>query len=261
VPSQMHAQTHLLSMAILFVAALWAGAQNQLAGGGSFITLPALMLTGMDARAANITSTVALFPGQITGGWMGRQLASGTERLSFRTLVIISLVGGAIGALLLLATPSSVFAQMVPWLVLFATGAFAYGSFGGSFGRKPKETETALSPLAAGAVQFVIAIYGGYFGGGIGFLMLAALTLSRVPVRAASATKNVLAGVMNFTAVVIFLFSGQVHWLQAAIACIGAVIGSFIGARMLSEVNEKVLRFMIVIIGILLTIGLFVKAG
>jgi uncharacterized membrane protein YfcA len=249
-------QTHLVYLAILFVAALWAGAQNQLAGGGSFITLPALMLTGMDARAANITSTVALFPGQITGGWMGRKLASGTEKLSFRALTIISLVGGAIGALLLLATPSSVFARMVPWLVLFATAAFAYGSFG----RKPHATATALGPVTAGAIQFVIAIYGGYFGGGIGFLMLAALTLSRVPVRAASATKNVLAGVMNLTAVVIFLFSGQVRWLGAAVACAGALVGSFIGARLLSKVNEKVLRLVVVVIGILLTVGLFLRA-
>jgi uncharacterized membrane protein YfcA len=248
--------TQLVYFAILFVAALWAGAQNQLAGGGSFITLPALMLTGMDARAANITSTVALFPGQITGGWIGRKLASGTEQLSFRTLVIISLVGGAIGALLLLETPSSVFARMVPWLVLFATAAFAYGSFG----RKPQETETTLTPFWAGAMQFGIAIYGGYFGGGIGFLMLAALTLSRVPVRAASATKNVLAGVMNLTAVVVFLFSGQVRWIGAAVACVGALAGSFIGARLLSRVNEKLLRFIVVIIGILLTIGLFLRA-
>jgi uncharacterized membrane protein YfcA len=249
-------QTHLVYWAILFVAALWAGAQNQLAGGGSFITLPALMLTGMDARAANITSTVALFPGQMTGGWIGRKLASGTETLSFRTLTILSLVGGAIGALLLLETPSSVFARMVPWLVLFATGAFAWGSFG----RKPAATESTISPFAAGLIQFGIAIYGGYFGGGIGFLMLAALTISRVPVRAASATKNVLAGVMNLTAVVVFLFSGQVRWLGAAVACAGAVIGSFIGARLLSKVNEKVLRFGVVVIGILLTIGLFLRA-
>ncbi len=254
---KMISQTQLLSMAILFVAALWAGAQNQLAGGGSFITLPALMLFGMDARAANITSTVALFPGQLTGGWIGRKLAGGTERLSFRTLVIISLAGGAIGALLLLATPSSVFARMVPWLVLFATAAFAYGSFG----RKPKETETAPGTIAAGAMQFAIAIYGGYFGGGIGFLLLAALTLSRVPVRGASATKNVLAGVMNLTAVVIFLFSREVHWLAAAVACVGAVIGSFLGARLLSRVNEKALRFIVVVIGIALTVGLFLRAS
>src|ERR1700722_1375500 len=93
---------YLLRLLVLFAASLWAGTKNQLAGGGSFITLPALILTGMDARAANITSTVALFPGQIAGGWMGRTQASGTERLSFRALVIISLVGGALGAVLLL---------------------------------------------------------------------------------------------------------------------------------------------------------------
>src|SRR5207253_10910241 len=94
---------------LLFVAAVWAGAQNALAGGGSFITLPALILTGMDARAANITSTVALFPGQVTGGWMVRRLVSGAERLSFRVLVVISLIGGVVGAVLLLLTPSSFF--------------------------------------------------------------------------------------------------------------------------------------------------------
>ena len=250
---------HILSLALLFAGALWAGAQNQLAGGGSFITLPALILTGMDARSANITSTVALFPGQITGGWMGRTNASGTASLSFRTLVILSLIGGAVGAVLLLLTPSTVFAKMVPWLVLFATAAFAYGSFG----RKPVLAEDGtggLGSFAAGAMQFAIAIYGGYFGGGIGFLMMAALALSAVPVRAASATKNVLAGVMNFTAVLIFLFSGQVRWIQAGIACAGALIGSVLGARMLRWVDEKVLRIVVVIIGVALTVGLFLRA-
>ncbi|MBW8753581.1 MAG: sulfite exporter TauE/SafE family protein [Sphingomonadales bacterium] len=251
-------QAHLLSLALLFVAAAWAGAQNQLAGGGSFITLPALILTGMDARAANITSTVALFPGQITGGWMGRKLASGTETLSFRALTAISLVGGALGAVLLLLTPSGVFARMVPWLVLFATAAFAWGSFG----RRPKaeHTDKPLSAWVAGAIQLGIAIYGGYFGGGIGFLMLAALALSRVPVRAASATKNVLAGAMNLTAVLIFLFSGQVRWLAAAVACAGALAGSVFGARLLGRVEEKTLRITVVVIGVLLTVGLFVRA-
>src|SRR6476659_6496038 len=92
---------YALRLVVLFVAAMWAGAQNQLAGGGSFITLPALMVPGLDARAANITSTVALFPGQITGGLIARHLTSGVEPLSFRALVIISLIGGGLGALLL----------------------------------------------------------------------------------------------------------------------------------------------------------------
>ena len=119
-----------MPFAVLFLAALWAGCQNALAGGGSFLTLPALILTGMDARAANITSTVALFPGQVLTGWHGRGHASGVGTLSLRTLIIISLVGVALGAVLLLLTPSRIFASMVPWLVLFATTMFAWGSFG-----------------------------------------------------------------------------------------------------------------------------------
>jgi uncharacterized membrane protein YfcA len=249
-------QATLFHLALLLAGSMWAGVQNQLAGGGSFITLPALMMTGMDARAANITSTVALFPGQITGGWMARRSASGAEGLSFRNLTLISLAGGAVGAVLLLLTSSSIFEKMVPWLVLFATGAFAWGSFGprGQAQQKP------LSPLTASGLQFVIAVYGGYFGGGIGFLMLAALALSRVPVRAASATKNILAGVVNFTAVLIFLFSGQVRWLAAAIACAGALVGSYFGARLLKRVNEKALRVAVIVIGFLLTVGLFIRS-
>ena len=247
---------YLARLLLLFAGAVWAGTQNQLAGGGSFITLPALILTGMDARGANITSTVALFPGQITGGLMARRLVSGAGRLSFRTLVILSLIGGAIGAALLLLTPSSFFERLVPWLVLFATAAFAWGSFG----RKPSTTAAQLDPRAAGAIQLLIAIYGGYFGGGIGFLMLAAFALSGMTVRAAGATKNVLAGVINLMAVVIFLFSGEVRWMAAGVACVGALLGSVVGARMLRRVNEKVLRAAVVLIGVLLTVGLFLRA-
>lgn len=242
--------------ALLFAGAVWAGAQNQLAGGGSFITLPALMLTGMDARAANITSSVALFPGQVTGGWLGRAHAAGTRSLSLRTLIVISLVGGLIGAVLLLLTPANQFARMVPWLVLFATGAFAWGSF---VRRPPPADATGHGPgpLLAGVIQMIIAIYGGYFGGGIGFLMMAALALSGATVRAAASTKNLLAGMMNFTAVLIFIGSGQVHWLAMAVAMVGALIGSWIGAHMLSRVNERALRVAVVVIGVALTIALF----
>ena len=252
---------------LLLVGAIWAGAQNQLAGGGSFITLPLLMMTGMDARAANITSTVALFPGQVTGGWLGRANASGTASVSLRALTVISLIGGAIGAVLLLLTPSDVFARMVPWLVLFATAAFAWGSF---FRKPAREQDPAAfgkvaaggkvlaeGKVQAGAIQMGIAVYGGYFGGGIGFLMLAALAVAGVPVRAAAATKNLLAGVMNFTAVLIFLVSGEVRWLAMVVAMSGALMGSWLGAQMLRRVNERALRFVVVVIGIALTIALF----
>ena len=246
----------MTALFILFVVAVWAGIQNALAGGGTFLTLPALMLTGMSALAANITSTIALFPGQVTSSWGARDHVAGAGGLSFRALVIISFVGGILGAVLLLVTPSDIFKHLVPWLVLFATSVFAYGSFVPRRGDHPP----ALGRLGAGAAQFAISVYGGYFGGGIGFLMLAALTAAGLAIRSANATKNVLAGVMNASAVAIFVFSPQVHWLQAAIACVGAALGGVIGGHMVSRVNQKVLRAVAVLIGIALTIGLFVRA-
>jgi len=244
-----------MSYVILILASFWAGIQNALAGGGSFITLPSLMLTGMDAHAANITSTIALFPGQIATGLTGRKLVSGVAGLSFRALVIISPIGGAAGACLLLLTPPVFFARLVPWLVLFATLIFAWGSFG-----PRREGGRSLSRYATAAAQFCISIYGGYFGGGIGFLMLAALTASGLALRAAGASKNVLAGMMNASAVAIFVFSPEVRWLAALIAGTGAIVGGVLGGLMLHKVNERLLRAFIVLIGITLTVGLFVRA-
>ena len=246
-----------MTYVILFIASLWAGTQNALAGGGTFITLPALMLTGMNALQANITSTIALFPGQVTSTWGGRGHVTGVGGLSFKTLVIVSLVGGILGATLLLVTPSQIFAQMVPWLVLFATAIFAYGSF---MPRKA-DRQPVLKKWSAGIAQFGIAVYGGYFGGGSGFLMLAALTAAGLSIRNASANKNVLAGVMNASAVAIFAFSPQVQWLPCAIACVGAAIGGWIGGNMVNKVNEKFLRIAAVCIGVALTIGLFIRAS
>ncbi len=244
-------------LVLLFLASLWAGAQNALAGGGSFITLPALMLTGMDARAANITSTVALFPAQIVTGFTGRAGADGPAGLTMRALFAISVVGGAFGGAILLATPPSFFARLVPWLVLFATALFAWGSF---VRKRPEPGEMRLPPWAAGIAQFFIAVYGGYFGGGIGLLMMAALTMAGLAVRAAGATMYVLAGVMNASAVALFVFSPDVHWLQVAFTAGGASLGGWVGALMLRRVNEKALSVGVVAIGAALTIGLFVRA-
>ncbi len=243
---------------VLFIAAIWAGAQNALAGGGSFITLPSLMLTGMDARAANITSTVALFPAQLVTGFTGRADARSPPGLTMRSLVVISLVGGGIGAVILLATPASVFARLVPWLVLLATALFAWGSF---FRRSVDEVERQLPPWGLGVIQFLIAVYGGYFGGGIGFMMMAALTMTGVAVRNAGALKNILAGMANASAVAIFVFSNDVHWLQALVLALGASFGGWAGALMLKRVNEKLLKLCVVAIGVALTIGLFWRAA
>lgn len=245
----------LMLLLLLFVAGLWAGLQNSLAGGGSFITLPALILSGMTPLAANITSTVALFPGQVTTGMAGRALVTGAGRVPFRVLFAVSVLGGALGGLLLLKTPSSVFARLVPWLVLFATVMFAWGSFF----HKRQESTARLGRAGTICIQFLIAIYGGYFGGGIGFLMMAALTMAGLPTRHAAATKNVLAAVMNASAVVLFITSSQLHWREALILGIGAIIGGLMGAWALHRVNEKILRIAVVCVGICLTVGLFLK--
>jgi uncharacterized membrane protein YfcA len=246
---------YFMLIGFIIIAGLWAGLQNSLAGGGSFVTLPVLILSGMTPLAANITSTVALFPGQVTSGLAGRRLVTGAGRLSFRALFVVSILGGAVGGLLLLNTSASVFSLLVPWLVLFATAVFAWGSFI----RKHGVASVHLGPLGAVITQFMIAIYGGYFGGGIGILMIAALTMAGLPAQNAGATKNVLAGVMNASAVVLFATSPQVHWHEALALGTGAILGGLCGTWVLYRVNEEILRVVIVLIGICLTIGLFIK--
>ncbi len=141
--------------------------------------------------------------------------------------------------------------------MLFATALFAWGSF---FRKAPEPGEAHLPPWGAAVTQFFIAVYGGYFGGGIGLLMMAALTMTGLAVRNAGAAKNILAGVMNASAVAIFAFSSDVHWLQAAITAVGASFGGWAGALMLKTVNETALKLGVVAIGLALTIGLFWKA-
>ena len=240
---------------LLFAAGLWAGAQNALAGGGSFLTLPALIAAGLDPKLANITSTMALFPGQMTTAWAGRSLVAGAERLSFRALAIISFIGGIAGAFLLIITPSHTFAAMVPWLVLAATALFAWSSFG----PKPKASSEPPPAWVSALIQGVIATYGGFFGGGAGIMTLAALTLARMPVRNAGGTKNVLIGLANLSAAVIFGLSGAVAWRQALIIGSGAMIGGYLGARALKVMPEKLLKIGVVLIGVALTIGLFLR--
>lgn len=240
---------------LLLLAGLWAGAQNALAGGGSFITLPALIAAGLDPKLANITSTMALFPGQITTGLAGRKLVAGAERLSFRSLAIIALAGGVAGALLLNATPTRVFASMVPWLVLLATAAFAWGSFG------PKKTVDRPPPPAWVTVltQSGIAVYSGFFGGGAGILTLASLTIAGLAVRNAGGTKNVLVSLSNLTAAILFALTGNVAWAHALVVGIGAMAGGYAGARLLAVVPERALKLAVVVIGTALTVGLFLR--
>lgn len=247
----------MLGYVLVGLAGFLAGAQNAVAGGGSFLTFPALLFAGLDPRAANINSTIALFPAQASIGWSGRNMAEGAARLSLAALCVISLVGGALGAVLLLATPVSIFTHLVPWLILFATLLFIWSNF---FAKKrADDTPPPLSVRNAFITQFIISIYGGYFGGGIGILMLAALTAAGLAVRHAGATKNVLAAVMNVSAVVIFVARGHIAWGLAADQCFTAIIGGQLGVYLLRRAPQTVLRVAISAIGIALTIGMFLR--
>ncbi|MBV8122482.1 MAG: sulfite exporter TauE/SafE family protein [Burkholderiaceae bacterium] len=244
-----------LHLVLLALAGLYAGTQNALAGGGSFITFPSLLLAGLNPLSANITSTIALFPSQITSSVAGRKLAGGVGGLKLSHLFLLSIVGGVLGAVLLLNTPVSVFARLVPWLVLFATSVFAWGSFR----KKPLHAAaSAPTPVLAGA-QFLIGVYGGYFGGGIGFLMLAVLTIAGQQVRMAGATKNMLAMAMNAAAVLIFVFSGQVAWWAALALGLGGVAGGLLGSWLMHRLHETHLRGFVVLVGVALTIWLFLR--
>ena len=241
------------SVWLLVLAGIWAGAQNALAGGGSFVTLPALMLAGLDARVANITSTIALFPGQVTTAVTNWRMVGAVGGIPFRRLLLISLAGGIVGAILLLLTPSDIFRTMLPWLVLSATLLFARGAFGRRVEAK------GLGPARTRIGQFFVAIYGGYFGGGIGFLMLALFTVAGTAVKEAQANKNALAAVMNGAGAIVFAFSGEANWRAALLLGAGSMAGGYLGARLIRFVPDRVLKAAVVVIGFALTVGLFLR--
>ncbi len=243
------------SLLLIAAAGFYAGTQNTLAGGGSFITFPALLLVGLNPLAANMTSTIALFPNQITSAVAGRSLLSDVGPVKFRQLFLVSCLGGVCGAFLLLNTPVQFFAKLVPWLVLFATSVFAWGSLR----RKPLQAGHLGSPTLLIGVQACIGVYGGYFGGGIGFLMLAALTVAGLPIRPATANKNFLAMAMNASAVSIFLFSDLIHWPAVVALGLGGIGGGLAGSYMVHRVPEKLLRGFVVVVGSILTVWLFIR--
>ena len=243
---------------LLALAAFGSGIVNSLAGGGAFLTFPTLLAAGIPAIDANASSTVALFPGQFVSAWASREVFGTTDaqwRRDLLTLTIISLIGGTLGAVLLLITPSAAFSRLVPWLLLFATVVFAFGT---RF--TPKHGRRWLGPTTIKAVQFVISIYGGYFGGGIGILMLAALVFYGMrDIRSMNAMKVLLAALMNTTASIIFAFSGRVHWLETMTMMVAAMAGGFAGAKIGLVVPPIYVRLFVIAVGCVLTVYFFIR--
>lgn len=248
---------------VLFLAAMLAGVLNSVAGGGSFVSFPTLIFTGVPAINANATSTVALWPGTVASASAYRQEL--TLHRGILVLAIVSFIGGLLGAELLLRTPPATFGHLIPYLLLAATLLFTFGSSitGRLRARIPKTSDSSWLAIAGLAlIQLVIATYGGYFGGGIGILMLAALSLMGMEnIHEMNALKTVLASCINGVAVLTFIVAGAVFWGQAAVMVVGAIAGGYGGAHFARQLDPRLVRRFVILVGFGMTIYFFVRSG
>jgi uncharacterized protein len=245
----------------LFFAGVLGGAMNAVAGGGSFIAFPALLFAGVAPIPANATNAVAL--------WVGVTASSGAYRkhldISRRVMVplaITSVIGGIAGAFLLLKTPAYTFLRVLPWLMLGATLLFV---FGGRLARGSKSGlahDASTTAIAVAAVfELVVAVYGGYFGGGVGIMNLAMLAaLGMTDIHAMNALKVVLGGIINAMAVVTFTVARAVVWKPGIIMIVGAIVGGYFGAHYAQKLPQSWIRAFVMVVGSAMTVYFFWKA-
>ncbi|MDE2577810.1 MAG: sulfite exporter TauE/SafE family protein [Hyphomicrobiales bacterium] len=243
---------------LLFIAGagLVAGAMNGIAGGGSFVTLPALMAAGVPSVSANATSTVALVPSALASAYAYRKDFAGFPGVSFRMMAAISVAGGLCGALLLMVTPQRLFDAMIPWLLLFGTIIFAFGRKAGEWMR----ARVQIGPPTLMATQFALGVYGGYFGGAVGIMMLAAWSLmTDASLAAMQPSRNLLNSAMNMTASLLFIFGGLIWWRQMFALLIGAVIGGYLAAHFARKLDPNKARIAISCLNAVITGLMFWK--
>jgi uncharacterized protein len=241
----------LSSLLAMVCAAFAAGAINAIAGGGTLLTFPVLIWLGLDPKVANGTSTVALWPGLFGGLFGYRKELENSSTILFR-LGSVSVLGGALGAWLLIWTPSRVFASLVPFLILFATILFMFHGEINKRLRLGSLDEKQMGLWWTGAIIFQLfsAMYGGYFGAGNGILMLAAMGLLGLhDLNRANGIKNFLGICINSIAVLSFGLAGLVVWEDALVMACGALVGGYFGASMAKRVGQKWVRRAIVLIG------------
>ena len=239
---------------VLALAAFAAGAMNSVAGGGSFLSFPALLFAGVAPISANATNNAAMWVGTL-GSARGYREEVAEHRALLLPVVCASVAGSLIGALLLLATPPSLFVRLIPWLLLFATILFA-----ASPRPAPGANATPRHAPWQVAAQFAVAIYGGYFGAGMGILMLAVLAYSGLPsLNAQNAIKNVLAVAINGIALVPFAIARIVDWRFALPMALSALLGGYVGARFFRRVPQPISRALVVLVGAAMTTVFFVK--
>jgi uncharacterized membrane protein YfcA len=248
----------------LGVTAFIAGAINSVAGGGTFLTIPVMIFCGFTEFRANTTNTVALWFGSLASVGAYRDHLGG-QRRALITLLITSLIGGLAGALLLLKTPDAVFKLLLPWLLLVATLIFIFGKYLTNLLRRMVHLDINqpqhLGPFIVGILlQLVIALYGGFFGGGIGILMLALFTLLGYEnIHIMNGLKTVLASTINGIAVIAFIYAGVVDWPQALVMIVGSIAGGYGGAVVAQRVSSDLIRWIVMSIGVSMTIYFFVR--
>ena len=248
-------------MVFLFVAGTLGGALNSVAGGGSFIAFPALLFTGVPPIPANATNTIALWTGAAASGGAYRKRLDIPRRVMI-PLLASSVAGGIVGAFLLLKTPAHTFMRVLPWLTLGATLLFAFGKKLAGGRKSVIEHETASAALVGATVfQFCVAIYGGYFGGGMGIVTLAMLaTLGMTDIHAMNALKSVMGFVINGVAVVTFIIARAVYWKPGAIMIVGGIAGGYLGAHYAMKMPQVWIRSFVVVVGAGMTAYFFWKS-
>jgi len=241
---------------LLAGAAFAAGALNSVAGGGSFLSFPALVFVGIPSVVANATNTVALFPGQLAAAWAYRHDFPRIEGLRPAVIIGASTLGGALGALLLIFTPERAFNAVVPWLLLFATLLFASSKRLVPWVKQ----RFRVGPATLCLVQFLLSIYGGYFGGAMGIMMLALFGLFGInDIHSANALKTLLGGLLNAVAVGCFILAGAVSWGPAAIMLVSAVGGGYLGARLARRMPPDRVRQGVILIGAVMSVAFFIR--
>jgi uncharacterized membrane protein YfcA len=245
---------------VLFAASTLAGAVNAVAGGGSLITFPLLVWLGREPILANATNTVSLSPGSVAAlHGFRHELGGLRDWIVCGTLP--SLAGGVVGAVLLLWTPSKVFAGLVPFLILFATATFALSGPLNALARG-RSSDAGERPPSVGVMvyQFFVSVYGGYFGAGIGIMMLAGLALAGMnAIHRAIALRNYYAILINGIAALYFIWLGAVAWGDAAVLTAGQVAGSLVSARLARTLPASTVRAFVVVVGVAMAVGLLAR--
>ena len=247
----------LSAVALAAGAGVLGGAMNALAGGGSFATMPTLIGLGVPSTFANATSNVSLQPGAMASAWAYRHGLQRISGVSMKTMAGITFVGGLIGSLLLVATSARAFDLIVPWLLLFATLAIAFGTRASLWLRSRVE----IGPKSLVAVQALLGIYGGYFGGGVGLMLTAAWgLLSGATPATLAPPRTLMLAVANLAATIIFIVMGMVVWALCVPMLIGGIVGGHFGAKLGLLLSPRVIRVWTLLVTIATTIVFFYRA-